>query len=235
MNINENKVIWYLYDKQDCKVSKQFYHKYEIKKFLESRMRDSDMPENLSMTMKDEYKEYYDLIYSPDTDKYYKYNSVYYLKNTEVIIDNYGRIFNYMEMVYEIVSKRTGVKINYGEGYTYSGNPCMPKSYWNRPRKFWYCGSKPHGSSNGKLIVSMREAVQSYDIPRQYYEELFLDDEPYDVDVKMLKKAMKSMRSYRRNLTPGMWWDDRYTEEYVKNGRPASWKRQKKRKQWERK
>lgn len=158
---------------------------------------------------------------------------VQHIRPEYVIVDNHGRIFNYTEIINELIAYRNNAKITFGLGHTYAG-PAVTKSSHTDKRRLWY-GPKRHHKSRCHMIVNKAERVAScnnlnntayLDITDEINEELGVS-----VNMQMIKSAYNSMRSNRRMMASHV-WEDGYTDQYYRYGKPECWKNHKKTKQW---
>lgn len=243
----KNDVSYKLYDKEKGEVVGTFDSMYEVRDFVASQIvfHDDVRFDGLSFEFStvDGYYILKDL--SMDFEKRYRtvrvglrQSKLVPYKNLVILTDN-GGIFNYTEIVDELVAMHRGNKITFGIGKTYSGNPETPKNWRNRPIHYrGMLGAKRHpkGSGSYKLIVNKRERANAQ--PKFHGNGVYADilEEitevtTADVNITMIKSAYNSMRDDRRKLSNNV-WEDGYTDQHYKYGRPESWKNHRKTRQW---
>jgi len=243
----KNNVRYKLYDKEKEQVVGYFDNMYEIRNFIESKIVFNNYVNFYSLCL--EFSTF-------DSDYIIKDLSMDFIKRYRkvrvgvgayktvphkhlVIIDTNGKVFNYSEIVNELVAIHRGNKITFGLGKTYRGDPNTPKDWKNRPITYrGALGYKWHtkGSGSYNLVVNKRERANSQ--PKFHGNEVYADimeeiaeTSNIDVSIQMIKSAYNSMRVDRRNLANNV-WEDGYTYQSYKYGRPESWKNHKKTRQW---
>lgn len=251
-NVNNNTT-YYLYDKCKNAYVRVFKSLVEIRNFVESKIRFRCgayyLPDNKYFEVKDLSMSFdirYDIVtktnftYDEDSGEYIPRNVEYKVPVQEyVIVDKNLKIFNYTEMVDEIVCLHKNIRINFGLGKTYAGDSTTPITSLKRRRNMLgsYSGAKWHhkGYYSSRLIVNKSERVDNNsNLNDKYYADISDEiEETLNVRVNpdMIKSAYNSMRSDRRALTKDV-WEDAYTEQYFKWGHPENWKNHKKSKQW---
>ncbi len=224
--IIEPQFEYFLYDKIEQKCIRKFLHMYEIRDYISKKLGFKDdrnwswkilngsyMIEDLSM----DFEIKYDELGAP-VERY-------------VIIDPDMKIFNYTEIVNELVAMHDNHQINFGIGKTYPGDAFnLP----TRPRPIVRMGRKRRHKSRCTLIVNKAERVATNsNIKMEFYSDIsdeIKDEHFIEIDPFLIKKAYNSMRSYRKALSKyGGYTYQRYTY-----GSSSCWKSRKISHQWKR-
>jgi len=244
MYIVNNSVEYWLYDKTKNAYTRKFDNMQELRDFIETCIvfhDDARYPyyniceieyytvKQLSMSFEPVYK-FYDI----------GFGMTYHDTRPYVIVDKNLKIYNYSEIVDEIVAKHKGLKISFGIGKTYKGNSFTEKSPMNRYKARRAAmgvisGFKYHRQSRCNLIVNKSERIAcNSHLHDNYYMSIaddIRDELGIDVDPKLIKSAYNSMR-YDRRYAAGDVWEDGYDYHTYRHGCPESWKNHKKSKQW---
>ena len=159
-----------------------------------------------------------------------------------VIIDENSNIFNYMEIVNELVAMHQGIDIKFGIGRTYKGpsitNPTLANQWKiERAKCGAISGFKRHHSGKRHLIVNKTErtACNSH-LHDSHYSEManeIFDELGIEVNPSLIKSAYNNMRHNRRYMS-GDVWEDGYAQRDYRYGCYESWKNHKKTRQWNR-
>lgn len=235
---NEKQEIYYLYDKERGYCTRRFVNLFEVREFIKERLESKlheclwpyntinvKHPYNLSMCIEDTYSAY-ERVHTvwDSTANDYKCNT--YIEqvayNTEVIISSEGRIFNYTEIVNELIAYSNHTNITYGMGHTYSGGNKVKKGkVYAR-----YNGQKRVHCNYGRLSLPINVCARFKNTKIETVSIVEdCKDCGYDISETIVEKALR----HRKEEVTRRMYTTRHR--YVST---ASWKTQKKTRQWQR-
>ncbi len=222
----------YLYNTETKTIEKTFKDIYDVRTYISKEIEREreygfdhilDFPKKLTMSLE------------PTTPidfitREFSYGLTHDSLRHLVIIDKNHRIFNYTEIVNELIAYDNKQQIAYGIGHTYKG-PSFDAT--TKPKRIrdtltpWLNFAKHHYRSAPHKVISCREITETLDYPDDIISEIA---EECDTQTHVVEKACKSMRSGRKSRSIGYWDDEAYN--YDRPYEIRSWKGYKRKAQW---
>jgi len=232
-NIERNETV-FLYNKSMQEAVRKFSTYSEVRNFIEDRLRlsqqnfglESYHPNNLSMTMEQTSRVF--RLYNPVSGHFSPVNVT---TNTEVLLFPDWRIYNYTEMVNEIIAYKRGNQITFGKGYTYKGSPFEEPNNQRTWAISYGNGHKiNYRTHQARLIFPLKDRTEyttgeSIDIIDEVSE---MGVEMFDNVLKNVKRKTRPSRVEKVFDIGSFHWEDSYSNS-------KSWKNKKRQKQWMRK
>ena len=231
-NINE----YWLYDKFNQKFVRKFSSMYEIREFIETSLIKSRcifaycplIDLSMDFDLKFLHRNYDGRSICTNNAKNEDADITIPI-HRYVIIDKHNHIFNYTELVNEIIANSNNYSITYGLGKTYF-KPMSTSTSVKQSYKFYDSGCKRVHASRATIKINKSERILTNTIHNmKYYDELadeIKNELNVDVSSNLLKSAYECMRGSRRHEIGD------YAEHNYKYGAHENWKKHKKTKQW---